>query len=150
MNSRSCTTFSLSTEAVMVILPLPTFSSPSLAVHAPTPAVFSDIVVFWSGSFSRQGSQWSGAGLPEQTWVVVHPDAAQGMAPGDTVRVESALGSIEAELRFDAEQRRDVAIMPKGGHFDRGHSANALIEAHPTDIGLGAAFLDCRVAIRRL
>jgi hypothetical protein len=55
-----------------------------------------------------------------------------------------------AELRFDDQQRSDVAIMPKGGHVDRGHSANSLIEAHPTDIGLGAAYLDCRVAIRSL
>jgi hypothetical protein len=39
--------------------------------------------------------------------------------------------------------------MPKGGHFDRGQSANALIEAVPTDLGLGAAYLDCGVRIVR-
>jgi hypothetical protein len=37
--------------------------------------------------------------------------------------------------------------MPKGGHFDRGHSANALIPARATDLGLGAAYLDCMVRI---
>ncbi len=79
--------------------------------------------------------------------MVVHPDAAPGLAAGDIVAVRSSLGALEAELRFDTDQRTDVAIMPKGGHFDRGQSANALIDARPTDIGLGAAYLDCRVAI---
>jgi hypothetical protein len=37
--------------------------------------------------------------------------------------------------------------VPKGGHFDRGHSANALIAARATDLGLGAAYLDCMVRI---
>ena len=94
-----------------------------------------------------QASQWAGKGLAERTWVVVHPEAAGGLAEGDVVTVRSAKGALEAELRFDAEQRRDVAIMPKGGHFDRGHCANKLIEAQPTDLGLGAAYLDCRVVI---
>ena len=56
-------------------------------------------------------------------------------------------GEIEAELRHDPAQRRDVAIMPKGGHFDRGHSANTLIAAKATDVGLGAAYLDCLVRV---
>jgi len=62
--------------------------------------------------------------------------------------VESALGSVSAKLRLDPEQRRDVAIMPKGGHYDRGHAANALIAAKATDLGLGAAYLECRVRVR--
>ncbi|MEC7726747.1 MAG: hypothetical protein VYD05_14595, partial [Planctomycetota bacterium] len=56
-------------------------------------------------------------------------------------------GEVEAELRFDDRQRVDVAIMPMGGQFDRGHSANVLIEARPTDLGLGAAYLDCFVRL---
>ncbi len=106
--------------------------------------------LFCNSTEKSQASQWAGAGLGEHTWVVVHPDAAPGFEAGDTVRIESALGTVVAELRFDDQQRSDVAIMPKGGHVDRGHSANSLIEAHPTDIGLGAAYLDCRVAIRSL
>ena len=78
----------------------------------------------------------------------MHPDAAAGCADGDRVVVTSALASIEAELRLDPQQRRDTAIMPKGGHFDRGQSANTLIEARATDLGLGANYLDCRVSIR--
>jgi len=34
-----------------------------------------------------------------------------------------------------------------GGAFERGHAANALIEARATDLGLGAAYLDCLVTI---
>jgi hypothetical protein len=37
--------------------------------------------------------------------------------------------------------------VPKGGHFDRGQSATAIIPAVATDLGLGAAYLDCLVRI---
>ena len=77
----------------------------------------------------------------------MHPDAVPQLRAGTVVRVRSCLGEVMAELRLDPAQRRDVAIMPKGGHFDRGHSANALIEARATDLGLGAAYLDCFVRI---
>jgi len=103
--------------------------------------------LFSNSTEKSQASQWAGKGLGERTWVVVHPDAAPGLAAGDVVRVVSAYGEVEAELRLDAEQRPDVAIMPKGGHYDRAQSANALIEARPTDLGLGAAYLDCFVRL---
>jgi anaerobic selenocysteine-containing dehydrogenase len=107
---------------------------------------------FWLFSNSTeksQASQWAGAGLGSHTWITVHPDAVPGFADRDIVRVHSSHGEVEAELRFDGEQRKDIAIMPKGGHFDQGHSANTLIAARATDIGLGAGYLDCRVAIRK-
>jgi len=103
--------------------------------------------LFSNSTEKSQGAQWAGQGLGERTWVVAHPDAVRGLADGDVVRVVSPHGEVEAELRLDARQRRDVAIMPKGGHFDRGHSANALIQARPTDLGLGAAYLDCFVRL---
>ena len=62
-------------------------------------------------------------------------------------RLVSAHGSLRVELRLDPAQRRDIAIVPKGGHFDRGQSANVLIAARATDLGLGAAYLDCLVRI---
>ncbi len=96
-----------------------------------------------------QASQWAGRGLGDTTWVRVHPDAAPGCQAGEVVNVESPHGRVCARLELDPTQRRDVAIMPKGGHFDRGQSANALIEAVPTDLGLGAAYLDCGVRIVR-
>lgn len=104
--------------------------------------------LFSSSTEKAQASQWAGKGLGEHTWVRVHPEAAPGRREGDLVTVEARNGAITARLEFDAGQRRDVAIMPKGGHFDRGHSANVLIEAVPTDMGLGAAYLDCGVRLR--
>ncbi len=103
--------------------------------------------LFSNSTEKSQASQWAGKGLGERPWCAVHPEAVPGIADGAVVRVTSAYGAIEAELRHDPKQRRDVAILPKGGHYDRGHSANALIAARPTDIGLGAAYLDCLVRI---
>ncbi|MBL8726327.1 MAG: molybdopterin-dependent oxidoreductase [Planctomycetes bacterium] len=104
--------------------------------------------LFSNSTEKSQASQWSGQGLGERVWIAVHPDAVPGLAAGDVVLVESAVGTLEAALRLDATQRVDVAIMPKGGHFDRGHAANALIAARATDLGLGAAYLDTLVRIR--
>jgi anaerobic selenocysteine-containing dehydrogenase len=104
--------------------------------------------LFSNSTEKSQASQWSGKGLGEHTWIAVHPSVTPGRAPGELVTVESARGALTAELRHDPHLRPDVAVMPKGGHFDRGHSANALIEATLTDEGLGAAYLDCRVRIR--
>ncbi len=104
--------------------------------------------LFSCSTEKAQASQWAGVGLGAHTWVRVHPEAAPGRLEGELVTVESPRGAIAARLELDAGQRRDVAIMPKGGHLDRGHSANALIEATATDVGLGAAYLDCGVRLR--
>lgn len=103
--------------------------------------------LFSNSTAASQASQWAGKGLGDHTWVVVHPDAVPGRRAGELVNVESPIGVLRAELRLDPGQRRDVAIMPKGGHYDRGHCANVLIGARPTDLGLGAAYLDCQVRI---
>ena len=50
-------------------------------------------------------------------------------------------------LRHDAQQRRDVAIIPKGGHYRDGRCANALLRARTTDLGEGAALYDERVRL---
>ncbi|MCA8973176.1 MAG: molybdopterin-dependent oxidoreductase [Planctomycetes bacterium] len=103
--------------------------------------------LFSNSTEKSQASQWVPPGLGERTRVVAHPEAVPGLVEGAAVFVVSPLGRIEAELRLDPRQRRDVAIMPKGGAFDRGQSANALIAARATDVGLGAAYLDCLVRI---
>lgn len=103
--------------------------------------------LFSNSTEKSQASQWSGRGLGEHSWIRVHPAAANGLESGHLVTVESAHGKLRAELRLDPSLRPDIAVMPKGGHYDRGHSANALIAAKPTDLGLGAAYLDCRVRI---
>jgi anaerobic selenocysteine-containing dehydrogenase len=103
--------------------------------------------LFSNSTEKSQASQWAGKGLGERLPCTVHPDAVPGMAAGATARLVSAHGELEIEVRFDANQRRDVAIVPKGGHFDRGQCANTLIEARATDLGLGAAYLDCLVRL---
>ncbi len=104
--------------------------------------------LFSNSTSKSQASQWAGRGLEDRTWVTVHPSTVPGRLAGDEVRVESLHGSIAAELRFDERLRSDVALVPKGGHFDRDQSPNALIAAKATDIGLGAAYLDCRVRVQ--
>ncbi len=104
--------------------------------------------LFSNSTEKSQASQWAGKGLGEHTWIRMHPDAAGGRQDGQVVTVESAHGRLQAQLRLDDSLRTDIALMPKGGHYDAGHSANVLIPARTTDLGLGAAYLDCHVRIR--
>jgi hypothetical protein len=50
-------------------------------------------------------------------------------------------------LKHDPQQRRDVAIVPKGGHLAAGRCANVLLSARTTDLGEGGAVNDqaCRL-----
>jgi hypothetical protein len=45
-------------------------------------------------------------------------------------------------VRHDPRQRRDVALVPKGGHLRDGSCANALVAAELTDLGEGGALDD--------
>ncbi len=94
-----------------------------------------------------QGSQWPSRLQQGPARVTIHPDAANGFAEGDVITVESAIGAIPGKLRFDATQRRDVALMDKGGWFRRDRSANALIPAQCTDAGGGAVYYDTPVRL---
>src|SRR5450830_522588 len=93
-----------------------------------------------------QSSQWA-APEPDVLTATCHPAAANEFRDGDVVRLESAIGSIRAKLKHDSAQRRDVVLVPKGGNYDRGNCANALIKARTTDAGEGAAYQDCRVRL---
>jgi anaerobic selenocysteine-containing dehydrogenase len=104
--------------------------------------------LFSSSTERAQCSQWSGP-PPSVLEATCHPDAAPGLAEGADVFLESAVGRLRAVLKLDPSQRRDVVIVPKGGHFDSGTCANALVPARLTDAGEGAAYLDCRVRIVR-
>jgi len=90
-----------------------------------------------------QSSQWSEpqVGPPPCT---VHPDvaAASGLADGATARLASRLGAMQVRVRCDPRQRRDVAVVPKGGHHSAGRSANVLVRARLTDLGDGGALYD--------
>jgi len=85
-----------------------------------------------------QASQWARP-LEGPLEVTVHPEAAGGIADGAVARLESPIGSIAVRVRHDPAQRRDVALVPKGGRFRAGLCANALIGARLSDRGEGAA-----------
>ncbi len=95
-----------------------------------------------------QASQWSRP-LEGPLVVTVHPDAANGIADGALARLESAVGALEVQVRHDAAQRRDVALVAKGGGFRAGKCANALIGARLTDHGEGAGLHDELVRLRQ-
>jgi len=105
------------------------------------------MVLMALSSEKSQASQW-----PEQTQrgpapCTVHPEAAPDFADGDEVLLESDVAAIRVSLRFDDRQRRDVALMDKGGWHQRGRSANALIRAATTDAGGGALYYDTPVRL---
>ena len=104
--------------------------------------------LFSNSTADSQSSQWAGE-PPEILAATVHPDTVPGAAEGEVVRLESAIGTLKARLAFDPRQRRDVVLVPKGGHLDAGTCANALIRARSTDAGEGAAYMDCRVRVVR-
>jgi len=94
-----------------------------------------------------QASQWPDRAQRGHATCTIHPDVANGFKDGDEAILESEIASIRVELRFDALQRRDVALMDKGGWHERGRSANVLVRADVTDAGGGARYYDtpCRL-----
>jgi hypothetical protein len=80
----------------------------------------------------------------------VRPDtaAAAGLDDCARARLESAIGAMEVTVRCDPLQRRDVALVPKGGHRRDGRCANALLTASLTDMGEGGALYDEGVRLR--
>ena len=88
-----------------------------------------------------QSSQWSQE-LEGPMVVTVHPLAAQGIPDGAPAQLCSAIASMPVRVRHDERQRRDVAILPKGGHLKDGRCANLLSRARATDIGGGGALYD--------
>jgi len=96
-----------------------------------------------------QCSQWA---RPQQGLIelTVHPDSAAGIADGGTGELSSVIAAIPVVVRHDPTQRRDVALLAKGGHFRDGRCANALVEAQLTDLGEGGALYDQPVRLREL
>jgi anaerobic selenocysteine-containing dehydrogenase len=97
-------------------------------------------------SEKAQSSQWAHAQTGPAE-VTVHPDSAPGIPDGGGARLESELGALEVVVRHDARQRKDVALMPKGGHLHAGRCANALTRARLTDAGEGAALYEEHVRL---
>lgn len=100
-------------------------------------------------SLSTEKSQSSHWTEPQDgpAMVTVHPDAAGGIADGELCRLESAIGALTVRIHYDTQQRRDVAIIPKGGHYRDGRCANVLLRARTTDLGEGGALYDERVRL---
>ncbi|MEO8705739.1 MAG: molybdopterin-dependent oxidoreductase [Kofleriaceae bacterium] len=125
------------------------FATPSgraslMTAEPPSPAVPTAAFPMFLLSLSTdraQASQWARP-LSGPVEVTVHPDSAGDLAHGDLGRLESAIGSIEVRVMHDPAQRRDVALVPKGGRFGAGRCANVLIRARLSDHGEGAALGD--------
>jgi len=96
-----------------------------------------------------QSSQWA-VEEPGPAVATLHPDAAAGVADGGKARLESAVGAMTVRVKHDARQRRDVVLVPKGGHLRAGRCANALVRARTTDHGEGGALYDEPVRVTPL
>lgn len=137
-------------EAAEVLFADRKFETPSGKVNLihtfdaepPRPSAERPLLLMALSTRKAQASQTTAAAQQGPLECTVHPDAAVGFSEGQVVRLESELGEIEVRLRFDARQRRDVALTDKGGWHRRGRSANALIRARATDAGGGACYYD--------
>jgi hypothetical protein len=94
-----------------------------------------------------QSSQWSKGQPRGPALVTVHPDAAGGIPDGGFAHLESALGRLPVQVRHDPQQRRDVALLAKGGYLRENRNANLLARARATDLGGGGALYDEPVRI---
>lgn len=88
-----------------------------------------------------QSSQWARA-APQRLVATVHPEATGTLPDGARAWLRSRLGRVEVEIRHDARQRRDVVLLPKGGHHHLAACANSLLEARLTDLGGGGALYE--------
>ncbi len=108
---------------------------------SPVPSPSHPLVLMALSTPKSQCAQWVGR-PPKPLELTVHPSAAAGLADGALGRLQSARGSLTVRVRHDPRQRRDVALVPKGGHLRDGSCANALLGARTTDLGEGGALYD--------
>ena len=94
-----------------------------------------------------QGSQWLNGAQDDHLSATVHPDSANGHQNNELVTLESEHGKLTVRLKLDPNQRRDIALVPKGGWLNKGRCANALIKAEVTDAGDCAVYYDTPVRI---
>lgn len=126
---------------------------PALATAAAPPQLDAEypLLLLSLSTEKSQSSQWpvppSGPAV-----LTVHPDVATaiGLGEGALAQLESRLAPLVVQLHLDPRQRRDVALMPKGGHLRAGRCANALVAAKLTDAGEGGALYDEPVRLRPL
>jgi anaerobic selenocysteine-containing dehydrogenase len=89
-----------------------------------------------------------GDGLPA---VRVHPDllARLRIMPGDRVRVSSPRGTMLGRAQPAPGQRPEVVVVYEGGSVLAGVGVNLLTPQLLTDLGLGAAYYECRCRVDR-
>lgn len=93
-----------------------------------------------------QSAQWASA-PPAPLVATVHPASARGIPNGGRGLLTSPIGQLEVSVRHDPLQRRDVVLVPKGGHHHLRACANSLLEGRLTDLGEGGAIYEQRVAL---
>jgi anaerobic selenocysteine-containing dehydrogenase len=113
----------------------------------PRPTAERPLLLMALSTAKSQGSQWPSRRQQGPPTVRVHPAVANGLLDGDRARLESDVASLEVVVALDDRQRRDVALMDKGGWYRRGRSANALIRGRSTDAGGGAVYYDTPVRL---
>lgn len=93
---------------------------------------------------------------PDRSALIVHPDDARrrGLTSGQTVRVRSRVGAVEARVVIDASIMRGVVSLPHGyGHAAAadtmrvagavpGPNINAITDDHLLDLASGTAALN--------
>ena len=72
-----------------------------------------------------------------------------GLRNGDTVTVESAIGSVQARLATRAGQRRDILVGERGGWLKAGHGLNRLTADIPSTVGGGTPYYETRVRLTK-
>lgn len=93
-----------------------------------------------------QSAQWARE-APSPLEATVHSESSAGIGAGQRARLESRVGKIDVIVRHDDRQRRDVIILPKGGHRHREACANTLLGAQLTDLGEGGALYEQAVRL---
>ena len=119
---------------------------PDLAIPDPPPDYPLQMMAL--STRKAQCAQWEGEDQDGPIVATVHPDSAARFNDGDLAVVESELGVLGVQLRFDRQQRIGLVLLDKCGWLSAGRSANAITPAWETDAGGGAAYYETPVRIR--
>ncbi len=123
---------------------------PDRPANVPVPDDSYPLSLLSLSSPKSQSSQWAKAQPPDYLEATVHPDVAGPLAEGALASLCSRRTRLTVRLKLDARQRRDVVIVPKGGHYHNRTAANLLITARTTDLGEGGALYDETVRLEAL
>lgn len=85
-------------------------------------------------------------------FVYIHPDTAEefSLKSNEKVIIESPFGQMNAVVQIVSSVRVDTILSYQGSWRKDGGGVNQLTSDHVTDIGLGAAYYDCKVTLRKI